>query len=75
MFLKPQNHRRLHVLGLLFLIAFNLVNWSNRWIAPAWRDRTDAVAGFAMGVAIGLMLLSIHLRARQLRGEGNPPCA
>jgi hypothetical protein len=67
--------RFLTVLGMVCLLAFNLVNVSNRWIQEAWRDWSDGASGLFLGMAMTLILISVRLRARQWRDEKKRPCA
>ena len=78
MFLENPNRnpRILLRIGMVCFLIFNLVNYfGRRWVDAPWRDWTDGLAGLTLGLYIGLMLMVVRLRARQLRGEGNPPCA
>ena len=67
--------RVLTVLGMVCLLAFNLINVANRWIGDPWRDWTDGLMGVALGMATVLVLTAVRLRARQWRDEKRSPCA
>jgi hypothetical protein len=70
-----KDYRRPMVLGMFCLVAFNLLNFSTRWIDAGWQNWMDGFAGFALGMAMVLILLAVRLRARQWRDEKTSPCA
>ena len=59
-------------LGMMLLILFNASHFFLRGIGDPWRDAVDGLSGFALGAAIGLLLLSIR---RRNRDEGGSSCA
>jgi hypothetical protein len=59
-----RNPQLILTLGLLALIAAGALTFAQRHGMP---DLNDALLGFAYGVAIGLLLLSIWLRTHPQR--------
>jgi hypothetical protein len=53
-------------LGMLFLIFASLWHWLVRPTARFSEGLVDGIAGLLNGIAIGLLLLSIRRRGRQV---------
>ena len=59
-------------IGLVFLILANLSHRFPRLAGDFGEGFADGVFGALMGLAIGCLLLSVHLRVRQ-KVSGRPP--
>ena len=56
------------LIGTIALLFANILHFATRWIDDRYGSATDATVGLFFGVAIGMLLLSVKLKAAAKRG-------